>query len=856
MSGKKTTPMMKQYREIKSKYKDMILFFRLGDFYEMFEDDAREVSALLNLTLTARHGIPMCGIPHHAAKNYLGRMVQAGKKIAICEQVEDPSQAKGIVKRAVTRIITPGTLIDDNLIQSHDNNSLMCIYMDNKKAAVAVCDISTGEFYVLSYTSENNINAFIQDEISRYSPKEIIISGQITGEIKAMLKRFTITEVPEWIFDPELAEKEVKAHFKLISLDVFGLNREDMTASVVNSVLYYLKETQKNILDHIKSVTRIEHNDFVSLSRSTQINLELITNLSGESDYTLFSIINQTLTPMGSRLLKQSILKPLAVVSLIEKRLETVDCFVMDKRFHSKFREQLTMIKDIERLISRVSMARANARDLIALSKSLFHVNEVRMMLLEKEAFLDYRKNIKNFNEIIKKIDDAVKEEPSVKINEGNIFKDGYSKDLDELRSVSKSGKDWIADFQLKERSETGISSLKVKYNRIAGYFIEVTKSNIHLVPDSYQRKQTLVNAERFITEELKKHEEKVLSAHERIIALEEKLFIELRDWVAGYYNPVIETARTISYLDMFASFAYTAIDLNYVRPSVNDSGVINIVDGRHPVVESVSDERFVPNNTYLDLDADRIMIVTGPNMAGKSTFLRQTALITLMAQIGSYVPAEKAEIGIVDKIFTRVGANDNLAMGQSTFLVEMIEAASILNNATSRSLIIMDELGRGTSTYDGLSIAWSVIEYLLKNPEKGGRTLFATHYHELTVLEDEHGIKNLNVQVKEWNDEVIFLKKVLPGCADQSYGIHVARLAGLPIDVIERPKVILGELEDKSDELGHARINEFTDETKVQLQLFKPYEEDILHRIRQVDINSFSPLDALNLLAEFKDKL
>jgi len=859
MAGKPLTPMMKQYHAIKAKHQDMLLFFRLGDFYEMFEKDAHEASSVLNLTLTSRHGIDMCGLPYHAAGNYISRLLATGRKVAICEQVEDPSKAKGIVKREVTRVITPGTLVDEKFIPSNDHNLLMAVVQDKDKAAIALCDISTGEFLVSAARgSEMNLHTFVEDELARYSPTELILPERLKEGGGTAYPGITLTFIPDWIFDTELSEQALKEHFKLVSLDGFGLLADDNSIAVSHAILYYLKETQKDALRHIHAITRLAGDRFVSLSRATQANLELVKNMSGGTEYTLFSVINRTHTPMGSRLLKQTVLKPLRDPGEINRRLDAVSIFFDDARYHEQFRSLLRRIKDLERLISRVAMARANARDLLGLSVSLEASLEIRKMLLEKEKLLEYRQDMADFTPVIEMIIEAIKEEPAALINDGNIIREGFSAELDDLRAVSGSGKKWIADFQVKERDRTGISSLKVKYNKVVGYYIDVTKPNLPMVPDNYERKQTLVSSERFITSELKEYETKVLSAHEKIISLEEKLFCELRDKVSGYLEPVQLAARVIALLDMFSSFSAIARDCDYVRPFVDESDKLYIEDGRHPVVEVALDDRFVPNNSLMDLEENRILIVTGPNMAGKSTYLRQTALVTLMAQMGSYVPARKAEIGVVDKIFTRVGASDNLARGQSTFLVEMIETAYILNNASDRSLIIMDEIGRGTSTYDGLSIAWAIIEYLLRNKSRGGRTLFATHYHELTVLGEEEGINNLNVEVREWNDEVIFLKKVVPGCADQSYGIHVARLAGLPVGVIERAKLILKELEDKSDDLGHARLKEISTNKNEnrQLALFKPFEEDILETIRHMDLNAISPLDALNLLAEFKEKL
>ena len=611
------------------------------------------------------------------------------------------------------------------------------------------------------------------------------------------------------------------------------------------------------MLANLTRITRHDREEYMALPRATQLNLELVRNLSGGDEHTLFTVLNRTLTPMGARFLKTSILNPLKKASAVNGRLELVGQFCGDRKFLDAVRECLGGVRDLQRLISRISTSRANARDLLALGVSLEGVMGLRRQLLGKPEFLDLRESIADFTELIALVGDAICDEPALSLHEGGMIRDGWNSDLDELRLLSRDSRDWIASLQASEQERTGISSLKVKYNKVIGYFIEVSRSNLASVPDNYERKQTLVNGERFIIPELKEYEEKVLTARERIVALEEKLFEEIREKASGWLAPVMEAAAVVGNLDMLSCFASLAREREYCRPEIFDDDVLYIRDGRHPVVEQAAREPFIPNDSDLDCLEKRIMIVTGPNMAGKSTYLRQTALITLMAQIGCYVPAAEARIGVVDKIFTRVGANDNLARGQSTFLVEMLETAAILNSATDRSLLIMDEIGRGTSTYDGLAIAWAVIEFLHGNPGRGGRTLFATHYHELTVLGEEEGIGNLNVQVREWNDQVIFLKKVVEGSADKSYGIHVARLAGMPQDVIVRARELLRELEEKSEEMGHDHIRKHSPaHSELQLPLFRPYEQEILARIRELDLNYINPMEAHLLLAEFKEKL
>jgi len=851
------TPMMRQYHSIKSRYEDMILFFRMGDFYEMFESDAEEASLILNLALTKRHSVPMCGLPYHAADNYIERLLKAGKKIAICEQVEDPSQAKGIVKRDVVRVITPGTLTEDNYIGSGDNNYLMSFSSVDGASAICLCDISTSEFFLVVNDSDEDDESFFRDEFLRYSPGEIVVS-ETQEKFLENENGVLFSIVPEWVVDGSISLEDIKKQFNLITIE--GILPENNSASLaaINSILYYLKDTQNNVLENITTVNVIERGNFVSLPGATQSNLELVVNMTGGKDNTLFSVINKTKTPLGLRLLKQNILKPLKNVLEINERLSLVGILTDQREFLTLLREELGGVRDIERLMSRIVLKRANPRDLIALMLSLQNVDQIKLTLLEQDSFFPYSSKIADFTTLINNIKSSIDLDSPIKLSRGGVIKSGYSSDLDELREISVNSHKWIANLQAREREKTGISNLRIKYNKVIGYFIEISKSNINSVGENYERKQTLVNNERFIIPELKEYESKILSANDKIFKLEEELFQKVRDEISKFDSAVISCAKVIAFVDMLTSFAVLANEDDYVCPVVVEDAGLEIIDGRHPVVEKSIVDTFVPNNTNLDLDENRIMIVTGPNMAGKSTYLRQTALIVLLAQIGSFVPASEAKVGVVDKIFTRIGASDNLARGQSTFLVEMIEAASILNRATNRSLIIMDELGRGTSTYDGLAIAWSVIEFLKNRIDKGGMTLFATHYHELTALGNQHGIGNLNVMVKEWNNEVIFLKKVVPGSADKSYGIHVARLAGLPDEVITRGYEILQDLEERSLEMGHdiCRTSGTEVSEDMQLSLFKPYEQEIVQRIRDLDLNIISPLEAINYLAEMKDKI
>jgi len=853
--------MMQQYLGIKNRYAGTLLLFRLGDFYELFFGDAEEASSVLGLTLTSRNGMPMCGVPWHAAESYIGRLLKAGKRVAICEQMEDPSKTKGLVRREVTRVITPGTVTDEKLIQSDENNFLMAVWIGAGCTGVAVADISTGEFGVTARSgTAMQLGSFLEDEIIRFAPREVVsLASQAELLPRHLVQGIPAGSVPDHVAHPEYAREALCSQFGTTSLEGFMLRAEDGSLQAAAIALASLRETRLGTVENITAIRRLDAAGTVMLPAITQTNLELVRSFSGGEERTLVSVLDRTSTPMGRRLLRQNILAPMVDPVAINRRLELVAVQTADRVFLDGVVQSLGSIRDLERLASRVALGRANARDLVSIASSLEGVHALRKRLLEKPAFFEICQGIDSFEPLVALLRSALTDEPALSLDEGGMIRTGYSGELDELRALQSGGEEALAAMQQRERERTGIGSLKIRYNRVIGYYIEVSKSNLANVPPEYQRKQSMAGGERFVTDELREYEGRILGAQERVIELERSLFHDLAAKTAEWLGRIGVAAGRIAEVDVLASFARNALDYGYVRPVVDESDRLAIIDGRHPVIERVIPEPFVPNTTELDLAEHRIKIVTGPNMAGKSTYLRQTALIVLMAQIGSWVPAASAHIGVVDRIFTRVGASDNLARGQSTFLVEMLETAAILHNATSRSLIIMDEIGRGTSTYDGLSLARSVAEYLLEHPEVGGRTLFATHYHEMTVLGEREGAGNLNVQVREWNDEVIFLRKVIPGAADKSYGIHVARLAGLPHPVIRRARQILHELEDREGARpvslsgeGQAAVRE----ASPQLSLFGAREEAVIERIRAVNPDHITPLDALKLLVELREGL
>ena len=807
MAEGKLTPMMQQYQAAKADIPaDAILLFRLGDFYEMFFDDAVKASAIMELTLTKRQGYPMCGFPWHALDSQLPRLLNAGVKVAIAEQLEDPKLAKGIVKRAITRIITPGTVIDSSILKPQVSNFLAALNWVKKRCALAYLDISTGEFNVIEF---DTLPA-LESELSRIAAGECLVPAnamekwQQEGKLPSQRSKIMFTEVDEWVFAREFAQDALLRHFNILSLD--GLGCRELTAGIgaAAAVLHYASENLRQEISHIKRLKVCKSGNYMELDAISQRNLELVEPMYGsDKSVTLLGALDKTSTPMGSRLLREWILRPLYEKSAIDARLDAVEVLRGDPFALSEIVETLGVVRDLERITGRLNLGTANARDLAALAVSLDILPGIKALLEEFDVPLlrEIENQIVPLPELAAEISRALNDELPLTIADGGIIRAGYHAGLDELRSAATEGKGWLANIQNREQERTGIKSLKVKYNSVFGYYIEVSKSNLSLVPEDYVRKQTLVNAERFITPELKELESKILGAEEKAKALELELFQALRAMALQHTLEIQNTARVIAVLDVLCSFAECARERRYVRPEITEDDRLNITGGRHPVLEiNMQSENFVPNDCLLDGDCNRMMLITGPNMAGKSTYIRQTALLTVMAQIGSFIPAESAEIGLVDRIFTRVGAADDLARGQSTFMVEMVETANILNYATPRSLVILDEIGRGTSTFDGLSIAWAVAEYLHDDEHCRCRTQFATHYHELTQLaEEKRGVNNYNIAVREYGDKIIFLRQIVPGATDRSYGIHVAQLAGLPKEVIKRAGAILNDLESSS---------------------------------------------------------
>lgn len=875
------TPLLRQYQNIKRAHQDAILFFRMGDFYEMFYEDAVVASRVLEIALTTRDKrtadpVPMCGIPYHAVNSYLPRLLRKGYKVAICEQVEDPALAKGIVRREVIRVITPGTVLDGNLLESKENNFILSLYPDKKGIGLAFVDVSTGDFYMGEITSQLG-EGEITDEIARIEPKEIIVPQSLenhpfikkTGGRPLCINPWSIE-----MFEYERASRMLHDHLKERGTDLFsrGNGKIDpsplLTGPSVNAagaLLAYLSETQRRVLTHINSINVYQRALYMALDETAQRTLELVrSSQTGQKKGSLFHLLDRTMTPMSGRLLKHWILHPLMDLNEISSRLDAVEELKNNYTLRTTLRDLLGRVQDMERIISRITLNAANARDLVSLSQSLAVLPEIKKVLSECSALLiaETRERIDTVVPIRDLISSAIVDSPPLSITDGGIIKDGYNKEIDELREISREGKGWIARLEAKERERSGIDSLKIRYNKVFGFYIEVTKANLKNVPLDYVRKQTLVNAERFITPELKDYENRVLGAEERIKGLEYQLFEEIREKASGEVERVQRIARALALIDVLSTLAEVAHVYHYVRPAVDDGLKMTIRDGRHPVIEQMDlGERFVPNDIEMDCEGNRLMILTGPNMAGKSTYMRQVALIVLMAQMGGFVPAGKASIGIVDRIFTRIGASDNLAEGRSTFMVEMEETANILRNATSRSLILLDEIGRGTSTFDGISIAWAAAEYIHRRLK--AKTLFATHYHELTELAlTNEGIFNAHIAVREWNDEVIFLRKVMPGMADKSYGIQVARLAGLPPEVIARAKEVLSNLETgEMDERGMPKLAHTTQEEKkfaAQIDLFSQVSEShpVLDEIRQLDLINITPLQALAKLDELKKRL
>lgn len=827
--------------------------FRLGDFYEMFGEDAKVASKILQIALTSREKgkeepIPMCGIPFFAAESYIAKLVKAGHKVAVCEQMEDAKEAKGIVQRDVVKVITPGTYTPEN---PKENNYIFSFVPEGRKHGVALADISTGEFMV--YETEKPI----EDELSRFEPKELLVPESLKGNLHyaEILKNYYTTTIDDWSFHFSEAYRALLKHFGVSTLEGYGCEGMNAAISAAGALLSYITDTQKEAIK-FKKMSPLTQGAYMFLDTATQKNLELVRNMKGGTEGTLLTVLDETLTPMGGRFLRNSILRPLVDTGEIENRLGAVGVLLNDYELVEMQRSNLRKIQDLERLASKVDNRSANPRDLIAIKHSLSCLPSIKKALiaLENQSLRSLGEALPDLPSLGALIDSAILENPPLGVRDGGILKDGYHQEVDGLRKVSVSGKDFIAELETRERKKTGISSLKVGYNRVFGYYIEVTKTNLDLVPDSYIRKQTLVNGERFITPELKEYESKVLGSEERLKNLEYSLFQEILEKVQGESTHLVSTGNIIAKIDFLISLAVVARRHNYARPFIDDGPVIEIHEGRHPVLERFLMEQFISNDAHLDHEGDRLLIITGPNMAGKSTYMRQVALIVLMAQIGSFVPASAARIGMVDRIFTRIGASDYLAKGQSTFMVEMIETANILHNASPRSLIILDEIGRGTSTFDGISIAWAVAEYIAGQVK--ARTLFATHYNELTELSFAlDGVKNYNILVKEWGDEIIFLRKISPGPADRSYGIQVARLAGLPDEVIARAKDVLANFEEDITHAGKTRslLGDFP--VHGQMDLFLAGLDPLLLDIIKLDMSRMTPKTALAKLRELKGR-
>ena len=874
------TPMMQQYMKTKEEYPDCILFYRLGDFYEMFFEDAITASKELEITLTGKNcGLeeraPMCGVPHHAVESYLNKLVSKGYKVAICEQMEDPKFAKGIVKRDVTRIVTPGTNLNVQSLEDNRNNYLMCIAYFDEKIGISVADVTTGDYYL---TEVDNIRE-LSDEINKYQPSEIvcndafIMSGFDLDTLKNKLKIVVYPLEPHY-FDDDRCKKMLLKHFHVNSIQGLGIADFQIGIIGAGALLQYLYDTQKNELHHFTHIYPYLANRYMLLDSATRRNLELTETLRDKQKRgSLLWVLDKTKTAMGGRLLRKYVEQPLIDKEEITKRLDAVSNLCKNPVERDEVREYLNAIYDLERLLGKVSYHTANPRDLIAFRNSLEMLPPIKTVVsdLEGDLLNEIADGIDGLEDIFKLIDDSIMEEPPIAIKEGGIIKDGFQEDIDMLRNAKTEGKTWLANLENEVREETGIKNLKIKYNKVFGYYLEVTNSYKDLVPEEFIRKQTLANAERYTTPKLKELEDSILNAEDKLVTLEYDLFCEIREAIAGQIERIQKTAKEIAKLDVFASLSLVAEQNHFVRPLLNEKGVIDIKEGRHPVVEKmIEHDMFISNDTYLDNGKNSISVITGPNMAGKSTYMRQSALIVLMAQIGSFVPAKKANIGIVDRIFTRVGASDDLASGQSTFMVEMNEVANILRNATSKSLLILDEIGRGTSTFDGLSIAWAVIEFIANTKILGAKTLFATHYHELTELEGKiHNVNNYCIAVKESGDDIVFLRKIVKGGADKSYGIQVAKLAGVPDIVIERAKEIVKELSDNDiiEKVQSIEVNAKTDSKRSvpkldevdlsQISLFDTVkDEDVLQELKDLEITTLTPLDALNTLYRLQNKL
>ncbi len=863
------TPLMAQYFKVKEQHPDTVLLFRVGDFFETFDEDAKLASRVLGITLTKRgtnngEDVPLAGFPHHAIDTYLPKLVRAGYRVAVCEQVENPKFAKGIVKREVVEVVTPGVAFSDKLLDHKKNNYLLAICIKEEIAGISFCDISTGEFY--SFEVQQNV---LTQQIESINPSEVLVQKKDKDKLTALIHKIgpniRITKVDDWIFNFEYAKELLIMQFKTVNLKGFGVDL--LHAGIISSgvVLNYLQETQKANHSHITKISAYNPSDYMALDFSTKRNLEITFSMQdGSREGSLISIMDKTETAMGGRLLKKWISAPLKKIELIQQRLDSVDELVNGKKQRKSIIDLLKEIGDLERLISKVCTSRANPREINAIKSSLKKIPKLKESLLPFYGGLlvSINGNLSPLDRLIERIEKSLVDNPPLSIIDGGIIKSGYSPELDELRDISLNGKDWIANLQKSERERSGIPSLKVNYNKIFGYYIDISNTHKDKVPADYIRKQTLVNSERYITPELKDYEDKILHAEEKIYELESQLFNELRLTVSAEAEAIQQNAKFIAILDCLISFAECAEDYSYVKPVLSDDDELEILEGRHPVVERIlpPGEKYTANNCHLDNNDTQIIILTGPNMAGKSVYLRQVGLIILLAQIGSFVPAKKAKIGLVDRIFTRVGASDNIVAGESTFLVEMQEAANILNNATSKSLVLLDEIGRGTSTFDGISIAWAITEYLHDNPDVAAKTLFATHYHELNEMAEIFPrIKNYKVEVREYDDKVIFLHNVNPGKADHSYGIQVAQMAGLPRFVTNRAKEILENLEGKEltpYEIKKEKLKKIKSEENNQINLFEFQDDKIRKEIDNIEINNLTPLQALNKLSELKKRV
>lgn len=865
------SPMMQHYLKTKEEYKDCILFYRLGDFYEMFFDDAILASRELELTLTGKEcgqeeRAPMCGVPFHAAETYIARLIGKGYKVAICEQMEDPKLAKGIVKREVIRVVTPGTVIESNLLDEKKNNYIMAIYKNGIYFGISICDVSTGDFKATQIKETNNFSMAL-DEISRYSPAEIVVNDLMyatTEEIAKIRERFQIyiSKQEEEKFSNN--SEELLNKYNIVNEDgneIKDINDKTLCICAINGLLTYILETQKTSLDHINKITLYNNTKYMCLDINARRNLELTEKLRDKSKKgTLLWVLDKTSTSMGGRRLRRWLNDPLLDVERINKRLNAVKELKEKLILRGDITDLLKKVYDIERLVGKISYGNANGRDLISLKNSIKQLPELKRIMVSADSTLlkELYEELDTLEDIYTIIDNAIVEEPPISVKEGGLIKKGYDEEIDKLKIATTDGKNWLIQLEADEREKTGIKGLKVGFNKVFGYYIEVTKSNISLVPDRYIRKQTLTNGERYVTEELKKLENELLGAEEKVINLEYNAFCDIREKIEKQIIRIQKTADIISTLDVLNSFATIAEDMNYCMPIVDNSGIIDIKGGRHPVIEKILPSgAFVDNDTYLDKEDNRFSIITGPNMAGKSTYMRQVALISLMAQCGSFVPATYARLGVVDKIFTRIGASDDLSMGQSTFMVEMMEVATILKEATPNSLVILDEIGRGTSTYDGLSIAWAVAEYMSDKEKCGAKTLFATHYHELIGLEEKiQGVKNYSIAVKEKGEDIIFLRKIVSGGTDESYGVHVAKLAGVPQVVTKRSNEILKTLERKSILGNQKQEKENKKVATGQLDMYNYKLAEIAHELDKVDLNNLTPIDALNTLVKIKEKM